>query len=154
MVDDILHQLFKGHGTGCLEQNGCSRPQFPVYGLMRQFLGFKVIDLRNSTLLRSLSDVPGQIAHGDHTVHTGFGKVAAHRLMEGLAIHAQFQHIAQGAEKGGVPQVYYFETQEQAHQTINRELRAGTSILLKASRAMSFEKLAQYIIDHTAEVSN
>jgi UDP-N-acetylmuramoyl-tripeptide--D-alanyl-D-alanine ligase len=71
-----------------------------------------------------------------------------------IAVGNLARHIAQGAEKGGVPQVYYFETQEQAHQTISRELRAGTSILLKASRAMAFEKLVQYIIDHTAESAN
>jgi len=71
-----------------------------------------------------------------------------------IAVGNLARYIAQGAEKGGVPQVYYFESQELAHQTINRELRAGTSILLKASRAMAFEKLVQYIIDHTAEIVN
>ena len=69
-----------------------------------------------------------------------------------IAVGELARYIAEGAREGGVPQVSYFPTQEQAHDAISKELRAGTSILAKASRAMAFEKLVQYIIDHTAEV--
>jgi len=70
-----------------------------------------------------------------------------------IAIGHLAAKIAEGASKGGVPQVYYFENQEEARGAILRELRAGVSILLKASRAMAFEKLAQFIIENTAEVT-
>lgn len=68
-----------------------------------------------------------------------------------IAVGDLARHIAEGAEEGGVPQVYYFDSQDKAGEAILKELRAGTSILLKASRAMAFEKLVQYIIDHTSE---
>ena len=68
-----------------------------------------------------------------------------------IAVGDLARYIAQGAEEGGVKQVFYFDTQEKAHEALSKELRAGTSILVKASRAMAFEKLVQYIIDHTPE---
>ena len=71
-----------------------------------------------------------------------------------IAVGDLARHIAEGARVGGVPQVYYFEAHEQAHDAIAKELRAGTSILAKASRAMAFEKLVQYIMDHTVEAAN
>ncbi len=68
-----------------------------------------------------------------------------------IAVGDLARYIAEGAQAGGVPQVFYFDAQEKAHEAISKELRAGTSILVKASRAMSFEKLVQYIVDHTPE---
>lgn len=68
-----------------------------------------------------------------------------------IAIGELANNIAHGAEDGGVAQVYYFDTKEKAHEAISKELRAGTSILLKASRAMEFEKLVEYIMEHTPE---
>lgn len=68
-----------------------------------------------------------------------------------IAVGDLARYIADGAREGGVPQVYYFDAHEKAYEAISKELRAGTSILVKASRAMAFEKLAQYIIDHTDE---
>ena len=68
-----------------------------------------------------------------------------------IAVGDLARYIAQGAEEGGVKQVFYFDTQEKAHEALSKELRAGTSILVKASRAMAFEKLVQYIVDHTPE---
>lgn len=71
-----------------------------------------------------------------------------------IAVGELAKYIAEGAQAGGVPQVFYFETKEKAHEALSKELRAGTTILVKASRAMAFEHFVNYITENTAEESD
>ena len=91
----------------------------------------------------------------------GVGSEMFHRAVGGyfaeagvdclIAVGELAKYIAEGAEAKGVPQVYYFETKERAYPTLSKELRAGTTILVKASRAMAFEEFVNFIIENTAE---
>lgn len=55
--------------------------------------------------------------------------------------------IAEGAREGGVAQVLHFESLEGAMDTICGCLAPGTVILVKASRAMHFEKIVSALAD-------
>lgn len=68
-----------------------------------------------------------------------------------IAVGHLASYIAEGARDGGVPLVYSFESKEKACEALSKELRAGTTILVKASRAMAFEQFVNYIIENTAE---
>ena len=50
------------------------------------------------------------------------------------------RHLASGAEESGVREVYYFAEPSHAIPAVCRELQPGTTILVKASRAMEFER--------------
>ncbi len=53
------------------------------------------------------------------------------------------KELATGAEESGVPEVYYFAEPAHAIPTVCRELNPGTTILVKASRAMAFERFVE-----------
>lgn len=60
-----------------------------------------------------------------------------------IAVGKLAKYIADGAEEAGLKEVYYFAEQSHALPTICRELQPGTTILVKASRAMHFEKIVE-----------
>ena len=70
-----------------------------------------------------------------------------------IAVGEKAKSIADGAREGGVGRVCWFPTKEKALEELDKELRAGTTILVKASRAMVFEYFVDYIVEHTAEAS-
>ena len=53
------------------------------------------------------------------------------------------KELASGAEESGVKEVYYFAEPVHAIPTVCRELKPGTTILVKASRAMAFERFVE-----------
>ena len=53
------------------------------------------------------------------------------------------RHLAEGAEEAGLRDVYYFEDPAHAVEAVCREKRPGTTILVKASRAMEFERFVE-----------
>ena len=68
-----------------------------------------------------------------------------------IAVGHDAQEIARGAREAGVAKVYYFSDREQAKAAILEEVHAGTTVLVKASRAMAFEEFVSFIVDHTPE---
>lgn len=71
-----------------------------------------------------------------------FAEAGIERL---IAVGDHARYMAEGAEQKGLPQVSYFETLENAHDALRRELRPGTTILVKASRSMAFEKIVEFL---------
>lgn len=60
-----------------------------------------------------------------------------------IAVGPLARHFAEGAEGSGVPEVYHFDDRDSAMDTVCAQLRPGTTILVKASRAMAFEKFVE-----------
>ena len=73
-----------------------------------------------------------------HAVGACFAEMGADSL---IAVGDLARHIAEGAEEAGLEQVRYYASQDLAMPAICRELQPGTTILIKASRAMHFEKI-------------
>jgi UDP-N-acetylmuramoyl-tripeptide--D-alanyl-D-alanine ligase len=69
-----------------------------------------------------------------------FAELGADRL---IAVGDLARHLAEGAREGGMTDVSHFEEQSQAMPAILSELQPGTTILVKASRAMHFEKIVE-----------
>lgn len=57
------------------------------------------------------------------------------------------KHIAEGAKKAGIAEVYSFETKTDAIQAVKSLVEANTTILLKASRGMALEEISEAIIE-------
>ena len=63
-----------------------------------------------------------------------------------IAIGDLARFIAEGAREAGLELADYYPTLEQAGPALDRELRSGTTILVKASRSMAFEKIVDYLL--------
>lgn len=68
-----------------------------------------------------------------------------------VAIGELSRHTAKAAEDAQVPQVYWFETKEEALPAIAKLVEPGSAILVKASRRMAFEEIVQYLVSITPE---
>lgn len=68
-----------------------------------------------------------------------------------IAVGEKAKFIADGAREGGVARVCWFPAKEKALEELDKELRAGATILVKASRAMEFEFFVDYIVGHTEQ---
>lgn len=73
-------------------------------------------------------------------VGTCFAEMGADCL---IAVGDLARYLAEGAEEAGLKEVCYYEEQSQALPAILRERKPGTTILVKASRAMRFEKIVE-----------
>lgn len=71
-----------------------------------------------------------------------FAQAGADRL---IAIGDLARYMAEGASEAGMEQVSYHESIEEARDALLRELRAGTTILVKASRSMAFERIVEFL---------
>ena len=79
--------------------------------------------------------------------HTAVGGYFAEAGVERLiAVGDLARHMAEGAEQKGMPAVSYYETVEDAHDALRRELRPGTTLLVKASRSMAFERIVEFLM--------
>ena len=72
-----------------------------------------------------------------------FAQAGADRL---IAVGDLARFIAEGAKAAGLSQSDYFSTLDAAKNALSRELRAGATILVKASRSMAFEKIVDYLL--------
>ena len=85
-------------------------------------------------------------------MHAMIGQIIAENHINCLvAIGELARHTAQAAEDAQVPQVYWFETKEEALPTIAKLVEPGSAILVKASRRMAFEEIVQYLVSITPE---
>ncbi len=60
-----------------------------------------------------------------------------------IAVGDLARYLAEGAREAGLGEVYHFDSQEQAMPTILSQLQPGTTILVKASRMMAFERIVE-----------
>ena len=72
-----------------------------------------------------------------------FAQSGADRL---IAIGELARFMAEGAQEAGLAQADYFPTLDAARNALSREVRAGVTILVKASRSMAFEKIVDYLL--------
>ena len=72
-----------------------------------------------------------------------FAQAGADRL---IAIGDLARFIAEGARDAGMAQADYFQSIDAAKNALLRELRAGVTILVKASRSMAFERVVEYLL--------
>ncbi len=72
-----------------------------------------------------------------------FAQSGANRL---IAVGDLARFIAEGARDAGLEQADYFPTLDEAKNALSREVRAGVTILVKASRSMAFEKIVDYLL--------
>jgi UDP-N-acetylmuramoyl-tripeptide--D-alanyl-D-alanine ligase len=77
-----------------------------------------------------------------------FAEQGVERLIA-VGDHARF--MAEGADEKGLHQVSYFETIDDAKPSLLRELRSGTTILVKASRSMAFEKIVNFLLENVEQ---
>ena len=104
-----------------------------------------------------LSDARGRrkVAVVGDMKELGPSSEAFHRAVGGYFAAAGIDHLiaigdlarfmAEGARAAGLDQADYFPDLEQAGQALLRELRAGVTILVKASRSMAFEKIVDFL---------
>lgn len=62
-----------------------------------------------------------------------------------IAIGDLARYIAEGAVERGMEQAAYYASLDMAKDALLRELRAGVTILVKASRSMAFEKIVEFL---------
>ncbi len=77
-----------------------------------------------------------------------FAQSGADRL---IAVGDLARFIAEGAKDAGLEQADYFPTLDAAKNALSRELRAGVTILVKASRSMAFEKIVDFLLANVPE---
>ncbi len=72
-----------------------------------------------------------------------FAQSGANRL---IAVGDLARFMAEGARDAGLEQADYFPTLGAAKNALSREVRAGVTILVKASRSMAFEKIVDFLL--------
>ena len=77
-----------------------------------------------------------------------FAQSGTNRL---IAIGDLARFMAEGAKEAGLEQADYFPSLDNAKNALLREVRAGTTILVKASRSMAFEKIVNFLLAHVPE---
>ena len=77
-----------------------------------------------------------------------FAQSGADRL---IAVGDQARLMAEGAREAGLEQSDYYPTLDDARNALSREVRAGATILVKASRSMAFEKIVDFLLANVPE---
>ena len=77
------------------------------------------------------------------TVGGYFAQAGTDRL---IAVGDLARFMAEGARDAGLGQADWFPTLDAARNALSREVRAGVTILVKASRSMAFEKIVDYLL--------
>ena len=72
-----------------------------------------------------------------------FAQAGTDRL---IAVGDMARFMAEGARDAGLGQADWFPTLDAARNALSREVRAGVTILVKASRSMAFEKIVDYLL--------
>ena len=77
-----------------------------------------------------------------------FAQAGVNRL---IAIGDLARFMAEGAREAGMSGADYFPTIDEAKNALLRELRAGATILVKASRSMAFERIVDFLLANVPE---
>lgn len=87
-----------------------------------------------------------ELGVNSRTFHYAVGGYFAEAGIDRLiAIGDLARYIAEGAQKAGLENSSYYATMEEAEDALRRELRAGVTILVKASRSMAFERIVDFL---------
>ena len=85
-------------------------------------------------------------------LHTGVGEFLGRSHVDCLvAVGELAKHIYDAAAAQDVPECHYFGTKEEALPVLEKLLRTGTTVLVKASRGMEFESIVGYLKSITRE---
>lgn len=84
--------------------------------------------------------VNSQLFH--HAVGGYFAQAGIDSL---IAIGDMARYMVEGAREAGLENAAFYETMEEAQAALRRELRSGTTILVKASRSMQFERIVDFL---------
>ncbi|NBI68003.1 UDP-N-acetylmuramoyl-tripeptide--D-alanyl-D-alanine ligase [Pseudoflavonifractor sp. 60] len=86
-------------------------------------------------------------------LHSGVGECLGNLGIDCLlAVGKLAEHIAQGAQDSGVPQVLHCQSREEAKVLLPQIIRPDSTILLKGSRGMKLEELTASLLELTREV--
>ena len=77
-----------------------------------------------------------------------FAQAGADRL---IAVGDLARFMAEGARDAGLGQADWFPTLDAARNALSREVRAGVTILVKASRSMAFEKIVDFLLTNVPQ---
>ena len=87
-----------------------------------------------------------ELGGGSELFHRAVGGYFAEAGIDHLvAIGDLARYMADGAREAGLEQADYYPTLNEAQDALLRELRAGVTILVKASRSMAFEKIVDFL---------
>lgn len=90
-----------------------------------------------------------ELGPNSRTFHQAVGGYFAQAGIDHLiAIGDMARYIAEGAREAGLENSGYYATMEEAQEALCRELRAGVTILVKASRSMAFERIVDFLRQH------
>lgn len=90
-----------------------------------------------------------ELGTNSRTFHQAVGGYFAEAGIDRLiAIGDMARYIAEGAREAGLENSVYYATMEEAEDALCRELRAGVTILVKASRSMAFERVVDFLQEH------
>ena len=105
-------------------------------------------DRRRVAVVGDMKELGANSAMFHQAVGGYFAQAGVERL---IAIGDLAKYMAQGAVQAGMSQeqVSYFHDLEEAKEALSREIRAGVTILVKASRSMAFEKIVDYLTAQT-----
>ena len=85
-------------------------------------------------------------------LHTGVGEFLGRSHVDCLvAVGELAKHIYDAAAAHDVPECHYFGSKEEALPVLEKLLRPGTTVLVKASRGMEFESIVGYLKSITRE---
>ena len=88
-----------------------------------------------------------ELGPGSEQFHRAVGSYFAQAGTDRLiAVGDLARFMAEGARDAGLEQADYFPTLDAAKNALSRELRAGVTILVKASRSMAFEKIVDFLL--------
>ena len=77
-----------------------------------------------------------------------FAQAGTDRL---IAVGDLARFMAEGARDAGLGQADWFPTLDAARNALSREVRAGVTILVKASRSMAFEKIVDFLLTNVPQ---
>lgn len=83
-------------------------------------------------------------------LHTGVGQCAAKENIDCIVAVGELARNIYGAAKT-LPEAYYCATKEEAKDVLDRVVKPGSTVLVKASRGMAFEDLVEYLKGMTEE---
>ncbi len=88
-----------------------------------------------------------EVLDGSEQFHRAVGGYFAQAGTDRLiAVGDLARFMAEGARDAGLGQADWFPTLDAARNALSREVRAGVTILVKASRSMAFEKIVDYLL--------
>lgn len=97
-------------------------------------------DRRKVAVVGDMLELGDGSAMFHRAVGASFAELGADCL---IAVGNLARYIAEGAKEAGMQEVHCFDEQAAALPAIRRELQPGTTILVKASRAMQFERIVE-----------